>query len=134
MSATLIDTNVLLDISTSDPDWSDWSISQLDQAALKGDLVINDIVYAEFSVGFTNIEALDIAIRRARVVLKPIPRAALFMAGKAYRRYRAAGGPRTAILPDFLIGAHAAVTGMSLLTRDKGRYGSYFPTVALVTP
>jgi predicted nucleic acid-binding protein len=131
---TLVDTNVLLDLLTDDPLWADWSIRQLDAAALKGPLAINDVVYAELSVRFAAIETLDAVLREASVILEQIPRPALFLAGKAFQRYRAAGGRRTGVLPDFFIGAHAAVAGCMLLSRDAQRYRQYFPTIDLVTP
>jgi predicted nucleic acid-binding protein len=131
---TLIDTNVLLDLVTDDPRWADWSIAQLDAAALKGPVVINDVVYAELSVRFATIEALEAVLDEAGVVMAPMPRPALFLAGKVFQRYRAAGGARTGVLPDFFIGAHAAVAGLTLLSRDAGRYRTYFPKLDLVTP
>ncbi|EWY41564.1 DNA-binding protein [Skermanella stibiiresistens SB22] len=131
---TLIDTNVLLDLATDDPVWADWSIRQLDTAAVTGPLVINDIVYAELSVGFERIEQLDELLDDAGVTLNEIPREALFLAGKAFRRYRSAGGARSGVLPDFFIGAHAAVLGLPLLTRDAKRDRTYFPSVIMVTP
>lgn len=131
---TLIDTNVLLDLATDDPAWADWSVRQLDAAAVKGRLVINDVVYAELSVGFERIEELDDLLDEAGVTLEEIPREALFLAGKAFRRYRAAGGSRMGVLPDFFIGAHAAVLGLPLLTRDAKRYRTYFPSVVMVRP
>jgi len=131
---TLVDTNVLLDLVTDDPQWADWSIQQLDAASLRGELVINDVIYAELSVRFAAIEALEGALDEARVSVAAMPRAALFLAGKAFQRYRAAGGTRTGVLPDFFIGAHASVVGLALLTRDAQRYRSYFPAIDLVTP
>jgi predicted nucleic acid-binding protein len=131
---TLVDTNVLLDLATDDPVWADWSVRHLDAAAVKGPLVINDVVYAELSVGFERIEELDDLIDDAGITLEEIPREALFLAGKAFRRYRAAGGSRMGVLPDFFIGAHAAVLGLPLLTRDAKRYHTYFPSVVMVTP
>ncbi|MBP2293328.1 type II toxin-antitoxin system VapC family toxin [Azospirillum rugosum] len=131
---TLVDTNVLLDLVTNDPVWADWSIRQLDSAAVKGPLIINDIVYAELSVGFERIEDLDDLLDEAGIAMDEIPREALFLAGKAFRRYRAAGGSRSGVLPDFFIGAHAAVLGLPLLTRDAKRYRSYFPSVVLMAP
>jgi predicted nucleic acid-binding protein len=131
---TLIDTNVLLDIVTNDATWANWSIGQLDAAALRGPLVINDVVYAELSVRFAAIESLEAVLDEAAITLAAIPRAALFLAGKAFQRYRARGGRRTGVLPDFFIGAHAAVAGLTLLTRDAQRYRDYFPTTDLVTP
>ena len=131
---TLVDTNILLDLATDDPNWVDWSIRQLDAAAVAGPLLINDIVYAELSVRFPAIEAVDAFLEEAGIVLQPMPRAALFLAGKAFQNYRARSGSRTGVLPDFLIGAHAAVAKLPLLTRDVGRYRSYFPSVALIAP
>ncbi len=131
---TLIDTNVLLDLATDDPVWAAWSVRHLDAAAVKGPLVINDVVYAELSVGFERIEELDDLLNEAGITLEEIPREALFLAGKAFRRYRAAGGSRMGVLPDFFIGAHAAVLGLPLLTRDAKRYRTYFPSVVMVTP
>jgi hypothetical protein len=131
---TLIDTKILLDLVTNDAKWADWSIRQLDAAALKGPLAINDVVYAEMSVRFAAIETLEAVLDDAGISVATMPRAALFLAGKAFQRYRASGGKRTGVLPDFFIGAHAAVTRSTLLTRDAQRYRSYFPTIDLVTP
>lgn len=131
---TLVDTNVLLDLATNDPDWADWSIRQLDAAALRGPLHINDVIYAELSVRFAAIEPLDRFIADAALAHAPMPRAALFLAAKAFQRYRAGGGARSGVLPDFFIGAHAAVAGMPLLTRDGRRYRGYFPKLELIAP
>ncbi len=131
---TLVDTNVILDVVTDDPNWAAWSQRQLGIAAIKGPLAITNVVYAELSVGFTTIEAVDAVVRDSGLVVLTMPRAALFLAGKAFQRYRAAGGKRTGVLPDFFIGAHAAVAKVPLLTRDARRYRTYFPTVDLVTP
>jgi predicted nucleic acid-binding protein len=131
---TLVDTNVLLDLLTSDPNWADWSIGQLDAAALRGPLAINDIVYAELSVRFATIEALDAVVGEMGLDIAAMPRAALFLAGKVFQRYRVSGGTRSGVLPDFFIGAHAAVLGCTLLSRDAGRYRTYFPAMQLVTP
>jgi predicted nucleic acid-binding protein len=130
----LIDTNILLDLVTGDPQWADWSQQQLDSAATRDQVAINDIVYAELSVGYATIEELDDMIRRAGVINAAIPRPALFVAGKAFRRYRSAGGIRTGVLPDFFIGAHAVVSGSALITRDSARYRSYFPGIVLIAP
>jgi predicted nucleic acid-binding protein len=130
----LIDTNVLLDLVTDDPVWADWSIRQLDAASLTDDLIINDIVYSELSVRFARIEELDGVLDDAGVALAPMPRPALFLAGKVFQQYRAAGGTRSGVLPDFFIGAHAAVSGVPLLTRDVQRYRTYFPSIRLITP
>jgi predicted nucleic acid-binding protein len=131
---TLIDTNVLLDVTTSSSEWGEWSLEKLDSASLAGPLFINDVIYAEFSVGYTTIEAVERFLTGTGIKLATIPRAALFLAGKAFRRYRLAGGIRPSVLPDFFIGAHAAVAGLTLLTRDAQRYRTYFPAVDLVTP
>ncbi len=131
---TLVDTNVLLDIFTDDPKWADWSVRHLDAAALKGPLAFNDVVYAELSVRLATIEALEAVLDEAGIVMAAMPRAALFLAGKAFQRYRSAGGARTGVLPDFFIGAHAAVSGWTLLSRDAQRYRTYFPTIDLVAP
>ena len=130
----LVDTNVLLDLVTNDPDWSDWSLARLEEAALAGPILINDIVYAETSIRYDRIEDLDAMLAQALIEIAATPRSALFLAGKAFRRYRAAGGMRTGVLPDFFIGAHAAVEGWPLLTRDAGRYRRYFPKVRLIAP
>ncbi|KAB2684303.1 type II toxin-antitoxin system VapC family toxin [Brucella pseudogrignonensis] len=131
---TLVDTNVLLDLVTDDPQWADWSIGQLETASLTGPLLINDVIYAELAVRYERIENLDQFIETAALQITSFPREALFLAGKVFTRYRRAGGSRTGVLPDFFIGAQAAVQKIPLLTRDVGRYRTYFPTVALVTP
>src|SRR5438094_8776690 len=130
----LVDTNVLVDVFGRDPVWADWSRLQLNAAATIGEIAINDTVYAELSAGYRRFEEVDALIARARIALVRTPRPALFLAGKAFQRYRAAGGARTGVLPDFFIGAHAAVEGWPLLTRDAGRYRSYFPKVTLIAP
>ncbi|WP_334132524.1 type II toxin-antitoxin system VapC family toxin [Silanimonas lenta] len=131
---TLVDTNVLLDLVTENPAWADWSQRQLEAAAVRGPILINDVVYAELSVGFLRMEEVEEALTIAQVETTPIPREALFLAGKVFQRYRAGGGTRTGVLPDFFIGAHAAVARLPLLTRDVRRYRSYFPTVTLIVP
>ncbi|TWH28180.1 MULTISPECIES: type II toxin-antitoxin system VapC family toxin [unclassified Aminobacter] len=131
---TLVDTNVLLDLVTNDETWADWSIAQLEEASLRGPLVINDVVYAELSVRYERMEDLEAFIEAAGLELRPLPRSALFLAGKVFTRYRRSGGTRTGVLPDFFIGAHAAVAELPLLTRDVGRYQTYFPTVELIFP
>lgn len=131
---TLVDTNVLLDLVTNDAVWADWSIAQLEVASLTGPLLINDVIYSELSVRYERIEELDAFIEEAGLELIALPRAALFLAGKVFTQYRRAGGSRTGVLPDFFIGAHAAIQKLPLLTRDVGRYRSYFPTVELITP
>lgn len=132
--ATLVDTNVLLDVATDDPVWAEWSIQQLDAAALRGKLLINDIVYAKLSVRFARIEDLEDMVAEAELVVALMPRPALFLAAKVFQRYRAAGGTRTGVLPDFFIGAHAAVARLPLLTRDVSRFQTYYPAVRLIAP
>lgn len=131
---TLVDANVLLDLVTNDPRWATWSEARLEDAAMAGPVLINDVVYAEVSVRYPRIEALDEMLSEADIEVARTPRAALFLAGKVFQGYRARGGARTNILPDFFIGAHAAVEGWALLTRDAKRYRNNFPTVALIAP
>ena len=130
----LIDTNVLVDLVTDDPLWAEWSQHQFDMAAIQDELAINDIVYAELSVRYARIEELDAMIRGARLVNATMPRPALFLAGKAFQRYRSAGGTRTGVLPDFFLGAHAVVSDCVLITRDAARYRTYFPGIMLISP
>jgi len=131
---TLVDTNVLLDLVTDDPAWARWSMAQLEAASLAGPLHINDIIYAELAVRYALVEELDKLVAGLGLVHIAMPRGALFLAAKAFQRYRKAGGTRTGVLPDFFIGAHAAVLNLPLLTRDRQRYDSYFPTLELIAP
>ena len=131
---TLVDSNVLLDVVTDGEAWADWSQGQLERAASVGPLVINDVIYAEISTRYSTVEDVDAMLRDLDIDVVAIPRAALFLAGKAYLRYRSAGGHRTGVLADFFIGAHAAVERLPLLTRDARRYRTNFPTVELITP
>jgi predicted nucleic acid-binding protein len=131
---TLVDTNVLLDVFTKDPKWLGWSLAQLEEAAFRGPLLINDVIYAETSTRYSTIEDFETVLAGAGVRVAPTPRMALFLAGKAFTQYRSAGGIRTGVLADFFIGAHAAVERCPLLTRDARRYRNYFPTVALIAP
>lgn len=131
---TLVDSNVVLDVVTDGEAWADWSQGQLEQAASVGPLVINDVIYAEISTRYAAVEEVDAMLRDLAIDVVAMPRSALFLAGKAYLRYRSAGGHRTGVLADFFIGAHAAVERRSLLTRDARRYRTYFPTVQLITP
>jgi predicted nucleic acid-binding protein len=131
---TLVDSNVLLDVLTDEQHWGDWSERQLELAAVNGPLAINDIVYAEISARYPSVDVVDSILRDLGVDLMAMPRAGLLLAGKAYLRYRAAGGVRTGVLSDFFIGAHAAAERIPLLTRDVRRYRKYFPTVALIAP
>ena len=130
----LVDTNVLLDVLGADAQWAGWSERQLAEAMLDDRLAINAVVYAELSAGYRGIDELEAVLTGFGVVLVEIPRFALFLAGKAFRDYRRAGGAKTGVLPDFFIGAHAAVDAMPLITRDPRRYRSYFPTVELIAP
>jgi predicted nucleic acid-binding protein len=131
---TLVDSCVLLDLALDDPTWGQWSADALAEAADEGRLVINPIIYAEVSVGSEAVEELDLLLPAAEYQREALPYSAGFLAGKAFLKYRRAGGAKTAPLPDFYIGAHAAVAGHRLLTRDKARYATYFPKVALITP
>jgi predicted nucleic acid-binding protein len=131
---TLVDANVLLDVLTEDPRWSDWSATALAQAADAGPVVINPMIYAEVSVRFSQVEELEAALPQADYVRAHIPWEAAFLAGKCFVSYRRRGGAKRSPLPDFFIGAHAAVAGLRLLTRDASRYRTYFPTVALTAP
>lgn len=134
MSRILVDANVLLDVLTDDPQWYAWSAAQLDACAARAELCINPIIYAEVSVGFDHIETLDEALSDDAFSRADLPWEAGFLAGKAYLHYRRAKGARTSPLPDFYIGAHAAIEGMPLLTRDAKRYRTYFPTLDLICP
>lgn len=128
----LVDTNVLLDVVQDDPDWGDWSQQQLEAASLRGPLAINAVIYAELSMAYERIEDLDRVVRQTGLHELAIPREALFLAGKAFLQYRRRRGGKTGVLPDFFIGAHAAVSGTPILTRDVGRYRTYFPTVEIL--
>jgi predicted nucleic acid-binding protein len=130
----LIDTNVLVDVLEDDPRWAEWSIRQLRAQSQVHALTINPIIYAELSSAFSTLEALDAVIERLRLEWRELSRPALFLAGKAFARYRRAGGSKTQVLADFFIGAQAAVESCPILTRDPRRYATYFPTVRLITP
>jgi predicted nucleic acid-binding protein len=129
---TLVDANVLLDILTEDDRWFEWSETALVSAAARGDLAINPIIYAEIAVGFATIEELDQAL--AEFQRLSLPYDAGFLAARCFLRYRRAGGARRSPLPDFYIGAHAAVSGLELLTRDAARYRTYFPRLTVIAP
>ncbi|MBA2398153.1 MAG: type II toxin-antitoxin system VapC family toxin [Bradyrhizobium sp.] len=131
---TLVDSNVLLDVFIKTPIWWEWSLAQLENAASRGPLLINDVIFAESSVRFHSIEAFEAALAEAGITFASIPRTALFLAGKASVQYRTSGGVRSGVLPDFFIGAHAAIENLPLLTRDTRRYRNYFPTVTLIAP
>jgi predicted nucleic acid-binding protein len=132
--AIFVDSNVLLDVLNEPGEWTQWSAAALAAAANRAPLVINAIVYAEISVGFSTIEALEAALPRNLLHREPISENAAFLAGKAFLAYRRRGGTRTSPLPDFLIGAHAATAGHTLLTRDSNRYRTYFPPLPLIAP
>lgn len=130
----LVDTNVLVDVLANDPEWADWSIAQLRAQAKIHQLAINPVIYAELSLTFSTVEALDQTVDELRLAMIQLPRPALFLAGKAFVRYRRQGGTKHNVLADFFIGAHAAVSGYPLLTRDTRRYSSYFAEVQLIAP
>ena len=130
----LVDSNILLDVFTKTPDWWQWSLRQLEEAALYGPLLINDVIYAEASIRFARADAFESALVEAGITMTAIPRGALFLAGKAFVKYRDAGGTRAGVLADLFIGAHAQVDQLPLLTRDTRRYRRYFPTVNLISP
>lgn len=132
--ATLVDANVLVDVLSEDEEWFDWSAAMLEEAAQRGSLFINAIIYAEVSVAYDRIEDLEDALPRAYYRRAELPWEAGFVAGKAFRQYRRGGGERRSPLPDFYVGAHAAVAGFDLLTRDAHRYRKYFPTVRVIAP
>jgi predicted nucleic acid-binding protein len=134
VSAVLVDSNVLLDIMTEDPQWFSWSAGALARAAETMRLVINPIIYAEVSIRYSRIEDLNDALPQTFVEREPLPYEAAFLAGKAFLIYRKHSGVRRSPLPDFFIGAHASVARYSLLTRDAGRYRSYFPKLPLIAP
>jgi predicted nucleic acid-binding protein len=134
MAAVLVDSNVILDLTTDDPVWADWSENTLASLANEAVLVINPIIYAEVSADFDQIEDADRAMPPEIFRREPVPYEAGFLAGKCHRHYRRRGGARASVLPDFYIGAHAAVRGYRLLTRDAPRFRSYFPTLDLIAP
>ena len=132
--ATLVDSNVILDVVTEDEEWLDWSASMLQQVADSGRLILNSLVYAEVSAAFETIEALDDALPPEYYTREPLPWEAAFLAARAFVAYRRKGGAKSAPLPDFYIGAHAAIRRHALLTRDARRYRTYFPTVKIIAP
>jgi predicted nucleic acid-binding protein len=134
MPDAMVDSNVILDVATEDRAWFAWSAAKLAEVAEDHVLVINPLIYAEVSVGYATLEALDDALALDRFRREALPWEAAFLAGKCFQRYRRAGGRKRSPLPDFYIGAHAAVRGMALLTRDAGRYRTYFPTLRLIAP
>jgi predicted nucleic acid-binding protein len=134
MSAVLVDSDVLFDLTAPDSDWTEWSARALEAVADRFRLVINAVIYGEVSVRYSRIEALDLALPAAMFEREYLPYEAAFLAGKAFRLYRQRGGTRRSPLPDFLVGAHAAIAGYQLLTRDVARYRTYFPHLRLIAP
>ena len=134
MPRLLVDTNILVDVLEDDPDWAEWSIQQMRAQAQIHELAINPVIYAELSLTFASVELLDEVISDLGLSYQELPRPALFLAGKAFARYRRQGGTKQKVLADFFIGAQAAVIGALLLTRDARRYRNYFPSVGLITP
>ena len=130
----LVDTNVLVDVLQNDPQWADRSIAQLRAQAQLHELAINPVIYAELSLSFSTLEALDRVVATMELAMHEVPRPALFLAGKAYLQYRRRGGGKAQVLPDFFIGAHAAVEGWPLLTRDASRFRTCFPGLEVVAP
>src|SRR5262245_36658094 len=134
MPAFMIDSNVLLDFLNEDAEWFEWSAAMLEDVAQRGTLVVNAIIYAEVSIGFDRIEDVEEALPAEFLLREPLPFEAAFLAGKVFERYRRRGGLKRSPLPDFYIGAHAAVAGMTLVTRDPRRYRTYFPKLEIITP
>ena len=134
MTAVLIDSNVLLDVMTEDARWFSWSAASIERAADRFRLVVNPVIYAEVSVRYSQIEELDAALPKAMFDREAIPYEAAFLAGKSFLAYRRRGGSKQSPLPDFFIGAHAAIAGYRLMTRDAARYRTYFPKLSLITP
>ena len=134
MTGTLVDSNVILDVLTDDTVWADWSATMLAKAAGSGLLAINPIIYAEVSVRFERIEDLDDALPERYYRRLPLPFEAAFLTGQCFLKYRKRGGTRPTPMPDFYIGAHAALAGLTLLTRDANRYRAYFPKLRIIAP
>lgn len=134
MKGVLIDSCIILDIFEDDPKWVDWSETMLDQYSHNHNLFINPIIYSEISIGFKRIEELEKAVFDCGFQMLQIPKESLFLAGKVFLKYRKRKGSKVLPLPDFFIGAHAAVENIELLTRDISRFKTYFPTVKLITP
>jgi predicted nucleic acid-binding protein len=134
MNGLLVDSNIILDVFLDDPVWADWSESALSDYAVCTPLFINPVIYSEISIGFNKIEELEAALAKSGFQMLDITKEALFLAGKAFLNYRKHNGKKRSPLPDFFIGAHAAVSGLELITRDKNRYQTYFPTVRIIAP
>lgn len=134
MAVILIDSCVVTDLSDPKSDWFEWSAATLEQLDQNHTMVVNPIVYAECSIGFERIEEVEALFEHLGFAIQPIPREALFLAGKAFLQYKQRKGGKSNVLPDFFIGAHAAVAGYRLMTRDRGRFDTYFPSVDLIMP
>ncbi len=134
MTPVLVDANVLIDVATNDPVWGDWSAEALMRAGQGARLVINPLIYAELSVAHARVETLEALLPEDVFHREPLPWPAAFLAGKAYLAYRRRGGERRSPLPDFYIGAHAAIRAYRLLSRDRGRYATYFPKLQIIAP
>lgn len=130
----IVDTNILVDVLAADPQWMEWSAGRLREQGRIHELVINQVIYAELATMFDSVEKLDGVLADMEIGVREIPRAALFLAGKAFVKYRKGGGLKNGVLADFFVGAHAAVSGFAILTRDPRRYKNYFPTVGLISP
>jgi len=134
MRGILVDSNIILDVFLDDPNWADWSESKLAEYSSITKLFINSVVYSEVSIGFKRIEDLELGLNRGGFEMLEIPKEALFLAGKAFLNYRKNRGTKRSPLPDFYIGAQAAILDLDLITRDESRYRTYFPTVNLISP
>jgi len=134
MTAILIDTCIITDLASPNSEWFEWSASTLEKLDTNNTFIINPIIYTECSVGFTTIEEVESLFDALGFAIQPIPKEALFLAGKAFLQYKKRKGSKTNVLPDFFIGAHAAVMGYPLISRDKGRFSTYFPSVELIIP
>jgi hypothetical protein len=130
----IVDTNILVDVLADDPQWMEWSAGRLREQGRIHELVINQVIYAELATMFDSVEKLDGVLADMEIGVREIPRPALFLAGKAFVKYRKGGGSKSGVLADFFVGAHAAVSGFTILTRDPRRYKNYFPTVGLISP
>ncbi|EIC29502.1 MULTISPECIES: type II toxin-antitoxin system VapC family toxin [Methylomicrobium] len=134
MAVILIDSGVVIDLSDPESAWFEWSVATLERLDQNNTLVINPIIYAECSIGFERIEEVEVLFEHLGFVIRPIPKEALFLAGKAFLQYKKRQGGKSNVLPDFFIGAHAVVANYRLMTRDRGRFSTYFPSVELIMP
>jgi predicted nucleic acid-binding protein len=132
VAVILIDSCIITDLANQESDWFEWSASTLERLEYNNTMIINPIIYAECSIGYERIEEVEALFQHLEFTIKPIPKEALFLAGKAFLHYKKRKGEKANVLPDFFIGAHAAVSGYSLVTRDKGRFSTYFPSIELI--